>query len=172
MHNKILLSAVLIFTGFMFFLNLVGAVTMERIEIFAIAFIIYGLVAVLLNIGKGKRGILFIASSLFIIGCIITILYNSEIYNYEKITFSAVLITIGASFLVLYIDNPKVKAFMYSSVLLLAFGLLTAHKFTLLGVAPIANRYCNALLNVWQIFVVISLVLILLKKVKPSANNK
>ncbi len=163
MHNKILLSAVLIFTGLMFFLNLVGAVTMERIEIFAIAFIIYGFFAVLFNIGKGKRGTLFIASSLFIIGCIITIINNYEIYNYEQLTFSAVLVTVGASFFTLYIDNPKVKAFMYSSVLLLAFGLLTAHKFTLLGIAPIANRYCNALLNVWQVFVIISLVLILLK---------
>ena len=87
MHNKVLLSLVLIFTGFLFFLNLVGAITMERIEIFAIAFIIYGLIAVLINIGKGKRGTLFIAASLFIIGCIITLVHNSEIYNYEQLTF-------------------------------------------------------------------------------------
>jgi len=171
MNNKLLLSAVLIFTGFMFFLNLVGAITMERIEIFAISFIIYGFFAVLFNIGNGKRGTLFIASSLFIIGFIITIISNSEIYNYEQLTFPTVLITVGSSFFILFIDNPKVKVFMYSSVLLLAFALLTAHKFTLLGIAPIANRYCNALLNGWQVFVIISLVLILLKKGSHSANK-
>jgi hypothetical protein len=170
MGNKIILSLVLLFTGFLFFLNLVGAIEMRRIEIFGIAFIVFGFTIVLFNIGTGKRGTLFISAGLFIIGCIITFIHNSEIYNYDQITFSAVLITLGSSFLILYFDNPKVKAFLYSAVLLIVFGMLTAHQFNLLGIAQIANRYSNALLNFWQIFVIISLVLILLKKSKPGSK--
>ena len=168
MGNKIVLSLVFTLSGFLFFLNLFGAVNMERIEIFGISFILFGIISVFSNIGKNKRGLLFLSSCLFILGCIITFVHNSEIYNYQEITFSAVLVIIGSGFLILYFDNPNVKAFMYSSILLLTFGMLTVHKSNLFGIAPIANRYCNSLLNVWPIFIIISLVLILAKRNQPS----
>jgi len=161
MANKILLSLVLILMSFLFFIKLTGEGNIKTIEIFAVGFIAFGFLSVFNNLGKGNRGLLFISSSLFVIGFIIMIVHSSEIHSYENFTFASLLVSVGSSFLILYIDNPRVKAFIYSASLLLVLGFLAAANSSLLGIVPLANRYCNSLLNVYPVFIIISLVMII-----------
>ena len=170
MANKVLLSVTLMLMGFLFFLNLTGASDIKRIEIFAVGFIAFGFLSVFNNLGKGNRGLLFVSSSLFVIGFIIMIVYSSEIYSYEQFTFASLLVSVGASFLILYIDNPRVKAFFYTAALLLVLGFFAAYNSSLLGIVPLANRYCNSLLNVYPVFIIISLVMIVFNDRKRTDN--
>jgi hypothetical protein len=160
--NKIILAITLIITGLLSFLKMIGSISMGYNEILGIGFVIFGFATVSVNLGKYKRGLLFLSAGIFVLGVIFIVVNNYEIYVTNNLVFPSILIIIGAGLLILFIDNTKEKVFLYSAFLVMLLGVFSSYRIDIFSVSSIANSIGIVFVDSWQIFLIIFGVLILL----------
>ena len=153
--NKIIFGISLIVIGVLSFLKLIGSTSMSYNEILGISFAVFGFLSVLVNLGKFKRGQLFIGTILFGLGVIFIVINNYEIFVTNSLFFPSFLIITGTGLHVLFIDNTKEKVFFYSSILLIFTGVIFSYGIDFLGISTLANSFGNIFMGLWHIFLLI-----------------
>ncbi len=149
-----LLAATILFI----FLKIFGLIYLNINEIFGYAFVLFGISAVFLMFGQNRRGILFIGSTIFLIGLLIIVIYNFDIIRTNAIVIPALLFILGISFLVLFVDDGKNKNTLYLFLIFSLAGLVI----TLLGGTITLNRFFNSIVDVIAEFWFIILLAIIL----------
>lgn len=112
-----------------------------------------GLVFVFTSMGKNKRGILFLGSVLFMWGVIWFVKDNYEILNLTKIVIPSILISIGAGFFLLYIDNLKESIFLVLSLVLFGVTILFILFTKDHPVILTADRVALNILGFWPVLI-------------------
>ena len=112
---QIIVIFVLILLAVEILLKLFGIINLSSNEIFGYAFIIYGISSVSISFGKNHKGVLFIGSLIFSIGFILITISNFEILNTNSIVFSSVFFCIATGFLILFLDEPQNRVFIFLS---------------------------------------------------------
>ena len=123
MNNKISpLALSFIVLGFVLLLKLVGEVTAPYSNIYANMFLFYGIISVFINIGKQRKGGLFVGAISFMIGVLLYTLNHYNIMSTNQIILPATFFVLSSGFLFLFFDDFSKKIFLYISLLLILSG--------------------------------------------------
>ena len=92
------------------------------------------------------------------------VINNYEILKPSSAIFASILFITGSSFIILFIDNTKEKAFLYSGILLLAVSYSVITVFKNLEIIKTANSLSNLVLDYWPVFLLLFGINILLMR--------
>ncbi|HVO75991.1 MAG TPA: hypothetical protein VMT35_18350 [Ignavibacteriaceae bacterium] len=105
-------------------MKLFGIIDYSAGEIIGYIFIIYGLALVYTSMGKDKKLLLFIGSSLFLAGVFLFIINNFQLTGSSNPILTSIILIPGISFFILFIDDFSNKLFLILSAGFTAVGLL------------------------------------------------
>lgn len=149
--QKTVIGIVLILLGVMSLLESIGLVSINYENNFYYLLQFIGLVMVFSAAERTKRTSIFVGSILFISGMVFFIVDHYEILNPVKIVIPSILISFGAGFLLLFIDNVKEKVFLILSVILFAITLLFIVLHDNYVSLDVANRMVYQMLEFWPV---------------------
>lgn len=115
-HN--LTGYALIIAGSAFLLKAMGVISAPDEMILSYLFMLYGILIVYFCFGSPAKASLFTGSVSFFVGVALFITNNFEITSPNLLAFPTLLLILVMSFLMMYIDSPKNRVFLYSSLLL------------------------------------------------------
>jgi len=143
---------VLVISLFLFFESF-AIVTINNALFIGMLLIIYGLVIVILNLGKNHFVKVFFSAILFYIGILLTVVNLFEILDKGKIIFPSLLFILGGGFFMLFLDNPKEKIFLLTSIILFVISIVVIKFFMAFWFVLVANQLGDTLIQNWQILV-------------------
>ncbi len=138
---------------FLFFESF-GIVTINNGLFIGILLIIYGLVIVILNLGKNHIVKIFFSTILFYIGILLLVENLFEILDKGKIIFPSLLFILGGGFFMLFLDNPKEKIFLLTSIILFVISIVVIKFFIAFWFVLVANQLGDTLIQNWQILII------------------
>lgn len=163
-NNIIAIGISLTIIGIFYFLKFFSILNTPVTELVSYVFILYGIVTVYFSIGTGYRGRLLFSSIIFLTGIMMYVINNYEILRPSSAVFVSVLFIAGTSSVILFIDNPKEKLFLYSGVLLLTISSSAIVFFKESEIIKTANSLSNLVLDYWPVFLLLFGVNILLMR--------
>lgn len=128
------------------------------------AFLLQGLASVHLSFKTNRRDFLFLFTVVFLIGIILITSSYFEIIESRGLVFSSILFIAGSGLLILFIDNPVEKKFLYTGVTLVLTGIASVTFLMELGVAGLANKLGNAAEDFWPVILTLSGLVLFLNR--------
>ncbi len=169
MKNKqTILSIISIAAGFTLLLNYFGFVNIGELKIISIFLMLYGLISVYALFGSERKGGIFFGSVCFLTGVMMFVSATCEILGKSKIALPSMLLITGSSFLMLFIDNNREKAFLIIASILIFAGIFTTYFFESIKIIFTANRIALQILEYWHIIFIIAGIGVLLNKRKDN----
>jgi hypothetical protein len=146
-------SSYLILSGFLIFLKFVSVVQTSETLIFGISFSVISPFYLYFSFEREEKGGLIISTFLFLLGVILLAVYFFEILDVIPIILPSVFFIAGGIFLMMFVDNPKVKAFLVSTIVLFMLVVFTllAPNLTFIN---ILNHTSFTILNYWEILLI------------------
>lgn len=156
MNNKISpLALSFIVLGFVLLLKLVGEVTASYNNIYGNMFLFYGIVSVFINIGKQRKGALFVGVLSFMVGVLSYIFNHYNIISSNQIIFPATFIALGSGFLFLFLDDFSEKLFLYISLILILYGGLSIVLYDSSEFIKFSASTSRTILDHWEYLIII-----------------
>ncbi len=124
--NQLIIIYLLAFLAFTVLLNLFGIVNITNPEILSYALIFAGLGLFFNSFGKDNKSLLFSSSFIFLWGVILFLINNFEFRNNSEVLYPALILNIGFSFLMLFIDSMKDKIYLLISIVFILLGIASA----------------------------------------------
>ncbi len=141
-----------------------GIINAGTAEIFGYACIFYGTSVVYTSFGKKQKKILFIGSSVFLIGIILFLLSNFEFANPSRLVFPVIILISAISAFMLFLEDREDRYALFSSITLLAAGIIL----TLITGAPNFPAFINALANIllkyWVVLLIAAGIIFLISR--------
>jgi len=163
-NNQPVFIYLLIFLALSIVLKLLGVIDVANIELIGYAFIFYGITLVYTSFGKKQTVVLFIGSSVFLVGLVLFLINNFEFTNSKEIIFPAILLIIGINFLMLFLNNTGRKRFLAISLT----SIISAIIVTLLLGSITFQDFFTSIINIgekyWPIVLIAVGLLALLHK--------
>lgn len=128
----------------------------------AIVSIFYGIASVFFSINTEERGLILLGTVVFITGVIFLAITNYEMLTLNILLLSGLFTAVGAGLLMLYIENPKEKTFLFTGI---AAFLLT--YFSISGIIPtfvidLAGGFSSVIYSYSPIFIILFGVIFLI----------
>jgi hypothetical protein len=162
-NNQLALIYFLIFLTLSIVLKLFGIIDFISVELIGYALIFYGITLVYTSFGNKQTVILFIGSSLFLVGLILFLINNYE-FNSKEIIFPSLLLIIGINFLMLFFDDPTRKGYLAISLTSIISAIIVT---TLLGSITV-KTFFTSIINIgdkyWPIVLIAVGLVILLNR--------
>ncbi len=146
-------SSYLILSGLLIFLKFVSVVQTSVTVIFGILFSVISPFYLYFSFGRKRKGGLIISTFLFLLGVILLTVYFFEILDVVPIVLPSVFFIAGGIFLMLFIDNPRAKAFLVNSIALFAL-VFFAFFGSNLTIINVLNHITFTILNYWEILMI------------------
>ncbi|OGU77122.1 MAG: hypothetical protein A2V93_07110 [Ignavibacteria bacterium RBG_16_34_14] len=163
-NNQLALIYLLIFLALSIVLKLFGIIDFTSVELIGYALIFYGITLVYTSFGNKQTVILFIGSSLFLVGLILFLINNYEFTNSKEIIFPSLLLIIGINFLMLFFDDPTRKGYLAISLTSIISAIIVT---TLLGSITV-KTFFTSIINIgdkyWPIVLIAAGLIILLSR--------
>ncbi|MGE5795470.1 MAG: hypothetical protein ACM34O_04285 [Ignavibacteria bacterium] len=163
-RHQPVLTYIAVFFLLSIILKLFGIINYTVGEIIGYAFIFYGLTLVYTTMGKNKKLVLFIGSSLFLAGVFLFIVNNFQLTDSSNLIFSALILIPGISFLILFIDDFSRKTFLYLSAAFTIFGLLI----TINSGSPSFTSFFSSIfyvaLKYWPVVIIVAGIILIIKR--------
>jgi hypothetical protein len=127
MNNKnIFLPALsLLLFGILSLLSYIHVINLNTSEILGVVFLAFGLITVYKTFGNEQRGILSLGVVVFLFGIVLIMKSRFALLDMRSIAFTSILFIGGATFFILFLDNKKQKAFLYSGMSLVILSIVT-----------------------------------------------
>ena len=122
--NRILIVYLLIFLVASILLRLFGIFNFTSSELLSYTLIFAGFGLFFNSFGKGNKALLFSSSFIFLWGVILFLINNFEFTDNSTLIFPALVLNIGFSFLIVFINNIKDKIYLIISLIFILFGTL------------------------------------------------
>jgi len=132
-REKFLAGLCVFLFGLLNLLSYLRIVPLSTGEITGIVLGLYGLSTVYTSFGNGERGLLILGVIAFLTGVILVVKFYYGILNDFALVFTSVLFIGGAILLILFIENTKVKAFLYSGLAITVLSILSVFYFKTAG---------------------------------------
>jgi len=163
-NKQPVLTYIAVFFLLSIILKLFGIIDYTAGEIIGYAFIFYGLTLVYTTMGKNKKLVLFIGSSLFLAGVFLFIVNNFQLTDSSNLIFSALILIPGISFLILFIDDFSSKTFLYLSAAFTLFGLFI----TINSGSPSFTSFFSSIfyvaLKYWPVVIIVAGIILIIKR--------
>ena len=163
-NNFIILGISLIIIGVSLLLVFFEIISTDFAEIISYVFIFYGIISAYFSFNTGYRGRLFFSSAIFLSGVLLFVINNFEIFDKSSLIFTAILFIIGASFIILFIDNTNERLFLYSGMALLILSYSSAVFYNNLQIIKTANSLAELLMEYWPVLLLLFGINILLNR--------
>ena len=154
-ENKILVGILLILFGLLSLLNYFSVLHFTNEITYGIVFIFFGLVTVYRTFGSNRRGSLSFGILVFMLGVLFILKSHFDLLDTRGIIFTSILFIGGSILIMLFLDNPKEKAFLYSGLILVILSAITITLFKSLGLFSLTNKIGNYLQYFWPIILII-----------------
>jgi len=128
------------------------------------ALIFYGINLVYTSFGQSRATILFMGSSLFLVGLLLFLLNNFSFADPGEIIFPSILFIVGINFLMLFLDNPDRRKYLAVSVTSIISGIIVT---AILGSVTIKSFYKTALdisAKYWPVLLVAVVLLFIIHR--------
>jgi len=149
--RTILVSAGLIFVGLFILAVDYNFYEIDYKSVLEYLFLFWGVVLVLTSMNDNSRGLLFLGSLIFMAGIVLLVINEFEILNPLKIVLPSVLLSFGAAFFLLFVQNHKEKVFLFTSIILFGISILLIVLLKDHQLYNIANRVSFLILEFWPI---------------------
>lgn len=141
--------------GFVLLLKLVGEVTASYDNIYGNMFLFYGIVSVFVNMGKHRKGALFVGVLSFMVGVLLYTFNHFNIMSTNQIILPVTFFTLGSGFLFLFFDDFSEKIFLYTSLLLILSGGLSAVVYDSSEFIKLSASTSRTILAHWEYLIII-----------------
>jgi len=156
LNNKISpLALSLIVLGFVLLLKLVGEVTAPYVNIYGNMFLFYGIVSVFMNMGKQRKGSLFVGVLSFMVGVLVYIMNHFNMMTTNQIILPSIFFAFSSAFLFLFIDDFSEKTFLYISLLLILAGYLSIPFYGSSELIKFSASISRTILSQWEYLLII-----------------
>jgi hypothetical protein len=132
-----------------------GYLDLNSEEIIGLVLVIFGIPTVYFSFNDGRRDKLFWASVLFLVGIVFIVKARYELLDSRGLIFTSILYIGGAAFFLLFVDNIKEKAFLFTAILLLASGYASTTIFKHIGIINLANKLAEKAQNFWPAILIL-----------------
>lgn len=163
-NNQSVLSLVFILILLTYILKLFGIITVSTGKIISYAFLLYGIVSVYLTMGTHRRAGLFLGTSIFLTGVVLFIIEYFDIIQPGILILPSLLFIVGIGFLMLYFDDFSNRVFLYTSVILVGFSVLSAFLTRKVPAFSFAGRIASGLMDYYPVFIILLGIYILLNR--------
>ncbi len=148
-----LVSIGLVVVGILILLGNYNMVIIETQVATTYLLLFYGLIFVITSMNGNSRGLLILGSLLFMAGLILFIVSEFEILNPVKTVLPSILISFGAAFFLLFVDNSKEKVFLFISVILMGTSVSLIFVLKDHYLYSLANSVSFLILEFWPILI-------------------
>lgn len=148
--------------------NLLGIINISNYEILAYTFAFYGLSTVYISMGENKKLRLFVGSSVFLIGIDFLVISRFDIFNISGIIFPSILLILGISTFILFLDNTNDKAIFFISIIFILLGLIYSASIGSLGLISFINSLISLFSKYWIVAIILLAVFILIRRTKEE----
>ncbi len=155
---------VLILSGIALLLQSIKVLEDDMSLTMGAALLLQGLASVHLSLKTNRRDFLFLFTVVFLIGIILITSSYFEIIESRGLVFSSILFITGSGLLILFIDNPVEKKFLYSGVTLVLTGIASVTFLMEFGIAGLANKLGNAAEDFWPVILTLSGLVLFLNR--------
>lgn len=157
-----LFTYLLLFLSLSLLLKFFGFISLSSGEIIGYALIFYGICDVYLSLGSDRKISLFFGTVFFLIGILLYVINNFLIFWGPSLLLPSIFLIPGFAYLILYIDSPANKKFLFTGILL----ILTGFILTIINGQFNLSTFYNSILRVssiyWQVVLVAAIILILI----------
>lgn len=105
-------------------LKMTGLINVSSIELLAYMLIIFGISYVFLSFGNNRKGILFTATIIFLMGVSVYLFNNFEFFDPTRLIYPSLVFMMGIGFLMIYIDGGLGLGYLIVSLGLIIFGMV------------------------------------------------
>jgi hypothetical protein len=166
-HQPILIY-ILSFLALSILLKILGVIDYDTITILGYAFIFYGISAVYLSFGKGRKLFLFFGTFIFLVGLVMFLVSNFEFGNIRALLFPAILLIIGISMLMIYIDGNAGTFVIVSSAFFIAAGIMFTYTIGEFSFNRLINSILSITLKYWPVILIVLGIIFLIKRNEKS----
>lgn len=124
-------------------------------EILGIVLGINGIALVYFSLSRGKRNTLILSTIIFLVGIIFFVKSYFNIAYTNEIVFISILFISGAVLLMLFIENSKEKAFLYSGLILTTLAFVLIVIINQIGFLQIGKRVLNITVDFLPIILIL-----------------
>jgi hypothetical protein len=141
--------------------------------IFSFLFILIGLATVVVVFGKHDIPALIIGTTLFLLGILLYLNQNFSSIPFASLLLPTAMFMIGINLIILFLDNPKLPAFLLVSSVFIGFPFFFLSRAGSMTFTSLLEAVLEMVLNYWLILflALISLIFILIQG-KNTKNDE
>jgi len=162
-NNKIIGASFFLF-GLISLFKVIGLFDISHYIITGCTLALYGFLSVIFNLGTSKKGLLFLGSTLFLIGLLFVFSELYQIIQKENLFLTLFLFVLGSGFFILFVDNPKERQFLILSGMFFVSATFTDAFVDALGSFSLLANFGIILLGYWPVFLVLMGLAILVSR--------
>jgi len=156
LNNKVSsIGLTLIILGILLLMKLFGIIKVQTNEIYGNMMLFFGITSVFFNVGKNRRGELFLGASVFMLGVLFHVLNNYDILNTNRLFLPSILFITATGFIILFLDNYKERSFLLVSIALYFISFFTIEFYSDFGIIRFANSTGFLILEFWPILIIL-----------------
>ncbi|MGE5402350.1 MAG: hypothetical protein ACM3S2_18285 [Ignavibacteriales bacterium] len=163
-NNQSILGFVFILVVVAYLLKLAGLIPVSTGKIVSYAFLVYGIISVYLTLGTHRRAGLFLGTAIFLIGVVMFIINTYSIIQPGILVLPSLLFILGVGFFMLFIDDSSNRVFLYTSVILTGFSILSVYLSKRLPAFGFVSRMASGLVDYYPVFIILLGIYILLNR--------
>lgn len=155
------LALTFIALGIILFLKLFGEITAPDTQIYGNMLLFCGIVSVFVNMGKQRKGSLFLGVFSFMIGVLFYVMNNFDIMSTNRIILPALFFVFGSGFLFIYLDDLSEITFLIVSVFLMLAAYFTFAFYDSFESIRFSASISKTTLDYWEyLFIIIGVGII------------
>ncbi|RPI66198.1 MAG: hypothetical protein EHM47_17230 [Ignavibacteriales bacterium] len=145
-------------------LRISGIISFTSIELLSYVLMFSGVTAVYYAFGNDRKGLLFIGSTIFLIGIIVYVNARFDLEDTRQLLFPSVMLIMGIGFLLLFMDASSQKLFLTLSLIFIIGGLLFIFIFRSFAFSALAESLWSMIKDYWIVFLIVAGLLFILRK--------
>ncbi|MEW6194364.1 MAG: hypothetical protein AB1521_04300 [Bacteroidota bacterium] len=153
--HKRISGVAFIFYGVCSLLSYYSILNISPYTAVGLTFILFGIPSTYLAFKNNRRDLLLLSALIFMIGTILIVKSNYEIINDRGIVFTSILFIGGTLFFILFIDNTRVKGFLFASLILIIMGIIPVTFSKEIGILDYANKAADLAEDFWPVVLII-----------------
>ena len=155
------LALTFIVLGVILFLKLFGEIIASETHIYGNMLLFYGIVSVFMNMGKQRKGVLFLGVFSFMLGVLLYVMNNFDIMSTNRMILPALFFIFGSGFLFIYFDDLSETIFLIISILLILAGYFTFAFYDSFELIRFSASISKKTLDYWEyLFIIIGVGII------------
>jgi len=145
-------------------LKIIGVIDFSSLELLAYLLIFSGAGLSYISFGKDKKGLLFISSTIFLVGILLFVNTRFDLEETRLLLFPSVLFITGTGFFLLYLDDSSQSIFISLSLIFLAGSVLFVIFFRTMALGGFFASIWDMLKNYWVIILIVTGLIFILRK--------